>query len=201
MPQVLPDAIHFMVSWLALSSGFLPMTLASASHSWCGFFWVPHLVLRSDMLDILLCPTSLMLAWFDACLACFMFFAFTVGFGWLCWFFAFTVCFGWLCWYSLTGSPGVALVPLLRPQVSLRMQFPILHLWVSSRASPTCVIFRFHCCRCLVNQLVFSQDASSRLPFTTVLSDGRQLVRTMVVVIPCLCWGTCCLLAPLPLAW
>ena len=84
---------------------------------------------------------------------CFMFSAFAVG-------------FSWPCWCSLTGSPGVALVPLPHP-ISLRMSFSILHLPPGPLLP---VVLIFHYSSCHVDQLVFSQDASSRLPFASVLS-------------------------------
>ena len=52
----LPVAISF--HGLHCPWGFLPMTLASATHSWCGFVWAPHLVLLSDMLDLFIVPLS-----------------------------------------------------------------------------------------------------------------------------------------------
>ena len=101
---------------------------------------------------------------------------------------ALLVLLDWVSWRCTCATAS--------PHVSLRMSFSILHLPPGPLLP---VVLIFHYSGCHVDLLVFSQDASSRLPFASVISWPR-LVR-MVVVVQCSCWGTCCLPAPLPLTW
>ena len=132
---LLPDAIHFLISFCFLVCA----VLAFITHDSCICFSFLVLVSFGS------------LTWFCH-LACWIFCIVPLIFYWrgsmlYCMFHVLHIKVGFRrpCWCSLTGSPGFALVPLPRPQVSLRMLFPILHLWVSSPASPTCVVLRFHC--------------------------------------------------------
>ena len=142
---LLPIAISFPAFLLFLGLRYvlvlLPKILASASHSWCGFFWVPHLILCSGMLDVLYCPTYLLLVWFYACLACFLFYTFMVG-------------FRWPCWCSLTWYPGISLVPLPHPKSPSGCSS--LFSTFGCHSGPFLpVVLLFHCSRCCIKQLVF----------------------------------------------